>query len=1348
MSRRTTLAVICVLGTVLALVSPVGPFTPAAKADVTTGAKDSARTGWYPDQTNLSPGLVGGGSFGQQFSATVDGQVYAQPLVAANTLLVATETNNIYGLDPADGSRRWTRNLGPPWNPADLGCADLTPSIGVTATPVVDPASGTMYLTSKTYASGTSGAAVWYLHAVDVATGAERAHFPVVIQGTASNDPSQTFDPTKQMQRPGLLLMNGVIYAGFGGLCDIGNYSGWVAGVSTTGAMTTMWSSTDKAGGSAGIWSPGGGLASDGPGQILLATGNGDIPTVPTAGKTPPAGLGEAVVRLSVQTNGSLKATDYFAPYDSASLNTWDGDLGSGGPLALPAQFGTTAHPHLLVEVGKQGYVYLLDRDNLGGMGQGVSGGDAVLGRVGPDGGVWGKPTPWPGDGGYVYIVTASPGTSAGASSGVLHAYQYGLDGSGNPSLRLVGTSTSAFGLSSSSPVVTSNGTASGSALVWTVYAPGGTGTGAQLRAYNPIPVNGVMTLVKSWPIGTSSKFNSPAVDHNHVYVGTRDGHVLGFGSPVTTAMTGAAVAWPTTTVGQSSLKTATLTANAALTVTSAATSDPQFRLGTATPALPATLAAGATLSLPITFTPSSVGQQSATMQVDTDIGSVSVGLNGTGQSATASITASPASISFGGVAVGRSATAGAIFSNTGAQPLTVQSIATPSAPFSMQGMPAAGFVMAPNTSVSVGATFAPTANGTFVDQVSLVTSAGTVSIPMSGSAAAPPNLVITPITVDYGRVPVGAVATGSFKLTNTGGTPLTFTKSKPPVTGVGFTASTTLAEGSTIAAGASVTETVRFAPTVAGAATDAWVLNGNDASGVQTVTFTGTGAPGMTVPGPAAGGWTLNGTAAMVAGAVQLTDATTPKSAGSAFWPTPVSSSYLDVSFDSAIDSGTGADGLTLALADPKTATAKSLGGNGGGLGWSKIAGAAVALDTFASTSNPSNNTVGLVTGYQPTNPSVLTWAAIGTGVPPLRNTVRHIRVVVSVGYVTVYVDGHQVLTSGITLSPTVLLGFTGGDGGLTDRHVVSNVVITALAAAATAPDPPTAVTATAGDGQAQVSWAAPGNDGGTAITGYTVTGTPGGTTVAAASARTATVTGLTDGTAYSFTVRATNAAGTSVASTASAAVTPVAAPMKIPPPTAGGWQLNGATTLTAGGLELTNATAKAASGSAFWPTAITGATTVTAGFDSTIGSGTGGDGLTLAFADADAGATAKSRGVNGGGLGWSGIPGFAVALDTHKNGTDPSNSFIGVAIGFDSTATSNLVWTATTGTALLPLRTGVRHISVSIAAGVLTVSMDGTQLLTTAVALPKHLLIGFTGATGGLTDEHDVSNVVLTVS
>src|SRR3984893_9134524 len=156
-------------------------FAAQALASGVTNSGDDLRTGWYPNQPTLTPQLVSGGTFGQLWSTPVSGQVYAQPLLANGTLLVATENNLVYGLDPATGASKWAKplNLGTPWNAADIGCGDLAPTIGVTATPVIDPASNTAYLTHKTYASGSSGEARWYMDAIDMASGAERAGFPV-----------------------------------------------------------------------------------------------------------------------------------------------------------------------------------------------------------------------------------------------------------------------------------------------------------------------------------------------------------------------------------------------------------------------------------------------------------------------------------------------------------------------------------------------------------------------------------------------------------------------------------------------------------------------------------------------------------------------------------------------------------------------------------------------------------------------------------------------------------------------------------------------------------------------------------------------------------------------------------------------------------------------------------------------------------------------------------------------------------------------------------------------------------------------------------------------------------------
>jgi hypothetical protein len=513
----------------------VGRLTAALATADPTQAGDELRTGWYGDEPSISPAAVGG--FVQLFSTPVDGQVYAQPLVWAGTLLVATETNNVYGLDPKTGFVLWQKTWGVAVSASVVGCPDLSPSLGVTGTPVIDPTTGIAYLLSK---SSTSSSINFLAHALDVATGAEQPGFPVSIAGAAANDPTRTFDARMMYQRPGLLLLDGVVYAAFGSMCDDIPWAGWIAGVSTSGRLTTLWTTEAgpaKPNGGAGIWQSGCGLMSDGTGQILFATGNGyngGTPNfAPTPGKTPPSTLGESIVRVSVQADGSLKATDFFTPLNAATLDPSDLDTGSGGPIGLPSPpFGTAQHPHLLVQAGKSGYVYLLDRDNLGGYGNGPAGGDLVVGRIGPYGGVWSKPAVWPGDGGYVYIPAESMNPGANADNqGRFRTYQYGLDGAGNPALTLVASSPDFFGFGSSSPVVTSNGTQSGTALVWVVRSPDTTGVGAQLRAYDALPVNGAPVLRFGIGIGQASKFVAPGVAGGRVYVGTRDGHVLGYGA-------------------------------------------------------------------------------------------------------------------------------------------------------------------------------------------------------------------------------------------------------------------------------------------------------------------------------------------------------------------------------------------------------------------------------------------------------------------------------------------------------------------------------------------------------------------------------------------------------------------------------------------------------------------------------------------------------------------------------------------------------------------------------------------------------------------------------------------------
>jgi iron transport multicopper oxidase len=827
----------------------LAPLVPAgARAAAITNSSEDLRTGWYPGETSITPELVEGGTYGQEWERKVSGQVYAQPLLDGSTLLVATEQNHVYGLDPATGLPRWEKTLphGTPWNPQDLGCADLTPSVGVTSTPVIDTSSNTAYLTHKTYVSGSSGPARWWMDAIDMSSGEERPGFPVALEGEAQNLEGVQFDAADELQRPGLLLLEGVVYAAFGSHCDHPPYEGWVFGVSTSGAVKARWAA-DREG--AGIWQSGAGLTSDEPGSILLTTGNGAVPKPPILGSAPPEDLGQSVVRLKVQPGGALQAVDFFAPYEASELNTWDADFGSGGVTGLPGPwFGTAAIPDLAVVVGKDGYVYLLNRDDLGGYGVGKNGQDDVVQRLGPNGGVWSRPGVWPGEGGWVYIPTASASHSASGSSGNLDVYRYGLTAEGQPSLTLAGVSSEAFGFSSGPPVITSNGTENGSALVWVVWAPNGTGEGAQLRAYAARPVSKAPVLLWSEPVGRAAKFATPGVGLGRIYVGTRDERVVAFGSPVTPAISGGRTEFPPTNIGANSERTLTLTANSEVTVEAIDSSDPQFQVGASTPKPPVRIEPGQHISVPLTFRPAAAGPQAATLRVLTAGGqTLPFSLEGTGRASGAELEASPPVLTFGGATPGSTISEAVLLKDVGSASLTIARHSDLAPPFHFGTLPSK---LEPEEEVSVPIEFTPTEYGSFSGSLEIETTEGqTATIHLTGVSAPAGLLQIAPETVEFGAIPVGGEATRSFAITNSGGLPVKINISKPPIAAE-FRATTSLPEGeSAIAPGETVTETVRFAPTGSGPSADVWRIAGEDASGPHEVRFAGDGVQPTATP-------------------------------------------------------------------------------------------------------------------------------------------------------------------------------------------------------------------------------------------------------------------------------------------------------------------------------------------------------------------------------------------------------------------------------------------------------------------------------------------------------------------
>ncbi|TNC28226.1 choice-of-anchor D domain-containing protein [Amycolatopsis alkalitolerans] len=767
--------------------------------------------------------------FGQLFWASVDGQVYAQPIVANGVVVTATENNKVYGLDAATGVQRWRVDFGPAWPVSTVSCGDLVPTVGVTATPVYDPSTGTVYLTSKVNDGPDPQHPHWYLHALDAKTGAERAGFPTTIKGSPTNNPNVPFNPMTAMQRPGLLLLDGVVYAGFASHCDYTPYVGYVIGVTaSTGVQTTMWATEAAASDEGGIWQSGAGLVSDGSGRIIFATGNGVAPA-PGPGNDPPQTLGESVVRLAVNGDGSLTPQSFFSPHDNTRLNQDDADLGSGGPMALPSNFGTSAHPRLVVEVGKDGRIYLLDADNLGGAGQGANGGDAVVGMTGPFQGVWGRPGLWGGDGGYVYVV---------GNNGPLRALKYSASG---PSLTSVGTTSDNFGYTSGSPVITSTGTTSGSALVWVVYSTGPNGANAQLRAYDPVPVNGVLKMRYSAPIGTAVKFSVPATDNGRVYVGTRDGKVLGFGRPTTAPLTTKPYDFGSAAVGTTESATVTVTANQNLTVNGVA-ADAPFATSVTTPV---TLTKGQTLNVPISYTPTTWGASTGSLTFHTSVGDAAMDLHGQGTQP--GLGATPASLDFGPVRTGAAKELSVNILNTGTTSETITGVTPPTGSFSASSLPAAGTVLAAGASVTIPVTYEPT-TGTdtgLPESSQLVVSGdqGSVTVPVTGTAlTGQPQLTLDPSLVDYHTVAVGQSVTLSFTVENTGTVPLTITKAKAPQ-GV-FFSTDQLAEGQVIPPGDSLQQKVTFQPADAYPATAVYEITGDDGQGAKTVTLQGNTDP------------------------------------------------------------------------------------------------------------------------------------------------------------------------------------------------------------------------------------------------------------------------------------------------------------------------------------------------------------------------------------------------------------------------------------------------------------------------------------------------------------------------
>ncbi len=484
-----------------------------AQVSVLTYHNDLARTGQNLAETALTPAAVSSTRFGKLFTQPLDGVVYAQPLYVPgvtipsrgihNVVYVATEHDSVYAFD-ADSTTALSAPL--LWrvsfiNPsagvttvpaANTGCNQIEPELGITGTPVIDPSTGTLYVVAMTLENGSY---LQRLHALDIATGAERAGRPVEIHatfpGTGEGGSTLTFNPKNYKERPGLVLLNGVVYTSWSSHCDIGAYHGWIIGYdAVTLAQTSVWNDTPN-GNEGSFWASGAAPAVDAAGNIYVISGNGSFDA-----NTGGPDLGESYIRLS--TAGGIQPADYFTPFNQASLNAADTDTGSSGALLLPDAAGSAAHPHLLVSAGKEGRIYLIDRDH---MGRFQAGSDSQI------------PQSLPGVIGALFGIPAYFNNTvyfSGAGDNLKAFSIANAQLSGAPTSR----SPEQFGYPGSTPVISANGASGG--IVWALEQ----GSGGTLHAYDATDLSKELF---SGGTGSYVKFSSPTVVNGHVYAGTQN---------------------------------------------------------------------------------------------------------------------------------------------------------------------------------------------------------------------------------------------------------------------------------------------------------------------------------------------------------------------------------------------------------------------------------------------------------------------------------------------------------------------------------------------------------------------------------------------------------------------------------------------------------------------------------------------------------------------------------------------------------------------------------------------------------------------------------------------------------
>ena len=508
--------------------SPPPPPPPGTTGtDVTTYHNDTARTGQNLTETILTPSNVNSSTFGKLFVINVDGRVDAQPLYLAqvsvpnqgthNLLYVATEHGSVYGFDADSGTLLWqssTLAAGESTSD-DHGCSQITPEIGVTSTPVIDPKAGphgTIYVV----AMSKDGSGNYYqrLHALDVTSGAEEFGGPQNIQasfpGTGDNSSggNVVFAPGQYAERASLLLLNGVVYTGWTSHCDARPYTGWIMGFDESTLASVSVLNLTPNGNEGSVWMSGAGLAADTSGNIFLLDANGTFDSTLDANGFPSQGdFGNAFLRIST-VNQKLAIADYFEMFNQGAENGSDEDLGSGGALLLPDFTDSSGQTrHLAVGAGKDSNIYLVDRDAMGKFNPSKN---SIYQEIqgGLSGSVFSMPAYF---NNTVYYGAVGDNIKAFAISNA----------------QLAGAPTSqtgnAFGYPGATPSVSANGTSN--AILWAAE----NGGSAVLHAYDATNLsrelyNSNQASGGRDQFGAGNKFITPMITNGKVYVGTTNG--------------------------------------------------------------------------------------------------------------------------------------------------------------------------------------------------------------------------------------------------------------------------------------------------------------------------------------------------------------------------------------------------------------------------------------------------------------------------------------------------------------------------------------------------------------------------------------------------------------------------------------------------------------------------------------------------------------------------------------------------------------------------------------------------------------------------------------------------------